>query len=428
MTVPPLPNPLRDAWAQVNDASAAWQLGLIGASLVLAWLITHTLTRRLATHPETGAKLAGFSEVFFPLSVLALLLMGRAVLQHWLPVAFINLLIPLALALTLIRATNHILRMAFAPSELVQLIKQAITWLVLIGLALHLSGLNHEVLNALDDLGVNIGKQRISLLLVLEGVLSMLATVVIALWVGRLIETRVMRAKTLELNLRIVLAKIIRALLMLVGVLIALPLAGIDITFLSVFGGALGVGLGFGLQKTASNYISGFIILLDRSVRIGDVVTVDNKYGEITQITNRYTVVKSLDGTEAIIPNETMITSTVVNHSFTTRDVRMNLSVQVSYASSLEQAMTIMKRVALSHPRVLQQPLPEVFLKEFGDNGLLLDLVVWISDPEQGQLNLRSALNFDIWREFQAAGIEIPYPRRDIRVVDSAATAVIPTS
>jgi small-conductance mechanosensitive channel len=188
------------------------------------------------------------------------------------------------------------------------------------------------------------------------------------------------------------------------------------------------VGLGFGLQKTASNYISGFIILLDRSVRIGDVVTVDNKYGEITQITNRYTVVKSLDGTEAIIPNETMITSTVVNHSFTTRDVRMNLAVQISYASSLEQAMMIMKRVALSHPRVLQQPVPEVFLKEFGDNGLLLDLVVWISDPEQGQLNLRSALNLDIWREFQAAGIEIPYPRRDIRVVDFAANAVIPSS
>jgi small-conductance mechanosensitive channel len=428
MSVVQLPNPLRDALMQVNDASLAWQLGLIGVSLALAWLITHTLTRRLATHPETGAKLAGFTQVFFPLSVLALLLIGKAILQHWLPVAFINLLIPLALALTLIRATSHILRMAFAPSELVQLIKQAVTWLVVLGLALHLSGLNHEVVNALDDLGINIGKQRISLLLVLEGVLSMLATVVIALWVGRLIETRVMRAKTLELNLRIVLAKIIRALLMLVGVLIALPLAGIDITFLSVFGGALGVGLGFGLQKTASNYISGFIILLDRSVRIGDVVTVDNKYGEITQITNRYTVVKSLDGTEAIIPNETMITSTVVNHSFTTRDVRMNLAVQISYASSLEQAMMIMKRVALSHPRVLQQPVPEVFLKEFGDNGLLLDLVVWISDPEQGQLNLRSALNLDIWREFQAAGIEIPYPRRDIRVVDFAANAVIPSS
>jgi small-conductance mechanosensitive channel len=422
----PLPSPLRDALAQVNDASLVWQLTLIGASLVLGWLITHTLRRRLATHPESGLKLAGFAQVFFPLSVLVLLLVGKIVLQHWLPVAFITLLIPLALAITLIRATSHILRMAFAPSELVQLVTQVITWLVLIGLVLHLTGLNHEVVNALDDLGIDFGKQRISLLLVLEGVLSMLATVVIALWVGRLVETRVMRAQTLELNLRIVLAKSVRALLILMGVLIALPLAGIDITFLSVFGGALGVGLGFGLQKTASNYISGFIILLDRSVHIGDVVTVDNRYGEITQITNRYTVVKSLDGTEAIIPNETMITSTVVNHSFTTRDVRMNLSLQVSYASSLEQAMAIMKRVAQAHPRVLHQPAPEVFLKEFGDNGLLLDLVVWISDPEAGQLSLRSALNFEIWRQFQAAGIEIPYPRRDIRIVDSAVDAAIP--
>ena len=427
MNLPQLRSPLLDALAQVNDASLVWQLALIGASLVLGWLITHTLRRRFASPPESGLKLAGFAQVFFPLSVLVLLLLGKTLLQPWLPVAFISLLIPLALAITLIRATSHILRIAFA-SELAQLIERAVIWLVLIGLLLHLTGLNHEVVNALDDLGINIGKQRISLLLVLEGVLSMLATVVIALWVGRLIETRVMRAKTLELNLRIVLAKIIRALLIMIGVLIALPLAGIDITFLSIFGGALGVGLGFGLQKTASNYISGFIILLDRSVRIGDVVTVDNKYGEITQITNRYTVVKSLDGTEAIIPNETMITSTVVNHSFTTRDVRMNLPVQVSYASSLEQAMVIMKRVAQAHPRVLHQPAPDVFLKEFGDNGLLLDLVVWISDPEEGQLNLRSALNFEIWREFQAAGIEIPYPRRDIRVVDSATAAVMPPS
>lgn len=423
-----LPSPLVDALAQIGDAGILWQLAAIGITLIIAWLITYSLRRRFAHHSESDVKLASFAPVLFPLIALMLLLIGKTVVQHWLPVALFSVLIPLALALTLVRASRHTLHMAFTPSELVQMIERAIIWLVVIGLALYLTGLDHEVVKALDDLGINIGKQRISLLLVLEGVISMLATVVIALWIGRLIETRVMRAKTLELNLRIVLAKIIRALLIMFGVLIALPLAGIDITFLSIFGGALGVGLGFGLQKTASNYISGFIILLDRSVRIGDVVTVDNKYGEITQITNRYTVVKSLDGTEAIIPNETMITSTVVNHSFTTRDVRMNLSLQVSYASSLEQAMAIMKRVAQAHPRVLHQPAPDVFLKEFGDNGLLLDLVVWISDPQEGQLNLRSALNFEIWREFQAAGIEIPYPRRDIRVVDSATKAVTPSS
>ena len=419
-------SPLQAALSQLNDVSVIWQLGLAAASLALAWLFTYALRRRFADQQRPlGLKLDGLSQVMLPLIVVLLLLLSKTVLQHWMPTDLIHLFLSLALALTLIRAAKHMLHRAFAPSELLLLVEQALAGVVLIGVVLHLTGLHREVLQTLDDIGLSIGKQRISLLLVLEGVISILLTVVIALWIGRLIEARVMRADTLELNLRIVLAKIVRALLMLVGVLIALPLAGIDVTFLSVFGGALGVGLGFGLQKVASNYISGFIILLDRSVRIGDVVTVDNKYGEITQITNRYTVVKSLDGTEAIVPNETMITSTVVNHSFTTRDVRMNLQLSVSYTSPLERAMAIMKNTALANPRVLHQPQPEVLLKEFGDNGLLLELVIWIDDPEDGQLNLRSALNLAIWREFQAAGIEIPFPRRDIRVIDSASAAAI---
>ena len=420
-------SPLHDALAQLNDASLIWQLGLAGASLALAWLFTHILRQRFADPAQTRLKFDGITQVLLPLIVLLLLLLGKTVLQHWMAVGLLRLFLSLALALTLIHAAKHILRRAFAPSALLQLVEQTLTGILLIALALHWTGLHREVMSTLDDIGLNFGKQRISLLLVLEGVMAMLLTVVTALWIGRLIEARVMRADTLELNLRIVLAKIVRALLMLIGLLIALPLAGIDITFLSVFGGALGVGLGFGLQKVASNYISGFIILLDRSVRIGDVVTVDNKYGEITQITNRYTVVKSLDGTEAIVPNETMITSTVINHSFSNRNVRMNLPLAVSYASPLERAMAIMENTALANPRVLHQPAPEVFLKEFGDSGLLLELVIWISDPEEGQLKLRSALNLAIWREFQAAGIEIPYPRHDIRVVDSAPPAVMPT-
>ena len=419
-------SPLQDALAQSNDASLIWQLGLVCASWSLAWLVTYLISRRFARQQPADLKRDAISSVLLPLLALILLVLGKSLLQHWLPVGLLRLFIALTFAFAFIRAVIHILRITFKPSELLQLVEHTLIVVVVIAAALHLTGLHHEVLEALDDIGLNVGKQRVSILLVLEGALSMLATVAIALWIGRLIEVRVMSVNTLELNLRIVLAKIVRALLMLIGVLIALPLAGIDITFLSVFGGAFGVGLGFGLQKVASNYISGFIILLDRSLRIGDVVTVDNKYGEITQITNRYTVVKSLDGTEAIVPNETIITSTVVNHSFSSRNVRMNLSLVVSYTSPLETAMGIMVNTALANPRVLHDPAPEVFLKEFGDSGLLLELVIWISDPEEGQLSLRSALNLSVWREFQKAGVEIPYPRRDIRVLDSAATAVMP--
>lgn len=425
MSTPNLASPLYDAYTQLNDPSWLWQLGTICAAVALAWLFSYFLRRRLAHAPAASLQRDGVSRVLPPLIVSLLLFLAQAVLHHWMPVGLIGLGLALALAFTLMCAGQHILRIAFAPSELLQMVQHTLSGIVLIALALHLTGLHREVIQTLDDISLTMGKQRISLLLVLEGVVSMLVTVAVALWIGRLIEDRVMRAATLELNLRIVMAKIVRALLMLIGIMIALPLAGIDITFLSVFGGALGVGLGFGLQKVASNYISGFIILLDRSIRIGDLVTVDNRYGEIAQITNRYTVVKSQDGTEAIVPNETMITSTVINHSFSNRNVRMNLQLSVSYASPLEKAMALMKQVALATPRVLHDPGPEVYLREFGDNGLLLELVVWISDPEEGQLSLRSTLNLAIWREFQAAGIEIPYPRRDIRVLDSVPPVVM---
>ena len=420
-------SPLRDAYLQLNDGSVPWQLGVLLASLLLGWVLTWLLCRRFAQQPDSNSKLDGLSQVLLPIMVLLLLFLGKAVLQHWMPIAWLRVFIAMALAYSLIRATKHILQMAFAPSNLLQMVQRVLSIVFILGLILYLTGLNQEVVKTLGEIGLDIGKHRVSLLLVLEGAISMLVTVVGALWIGRLIESRVMRAATLELNLRLVLAKIVRALLMLVGILIALPLAGIDITFLSVFGGALGVGLGLGLQKIASNYISGFIILLDRSLRIGDLVTVDNRYGEITQITNRYMVVKSQDGTEAIVPNETIISSTVINHSFSNRHVRINIQVSVSYGCALETAMAIMKNTALANPRVLQQPGPEVYLREFGDNGLLLELVLWIGDPEQGQLNLRSALNLAIWREFKAAGIEIPYPQRDIRIIESAPSAVMPS-
>lgn len=417
-------NLLLEAFAELEDSRLWWQLFTIGISLLIAWLLANAVGKYFPRKEAPGEKSIALQRALFPLFAFILLLVGKSVAARWLPVALINLVIPLALALLLIRSTSEMLRFAFTPNSLIALIEKTATWIVLIGLALHLTGLHREVLDALEEMGLTVGKQRISLLLVLEGVASMIVTVVIALWISRLIESRVMHADTLDLNLRIVLAKVMRALLLVVGVLIALPLAGIDITFLSVFGGALGVGLGFGLQKTASNYISGFIILLDRSVRIGDVIAVDNKFGEITQINNRYTVLKGQDGTEAIIPNETLITSTVINHSFSTRQVRLHLPLQISYDSPLEQAMTLLREAALANPRVLRDPGPEAFLREFADNGLMLELVIWIADPEEGQLSLRSALNLEIWRRFQAAGIEIPYPRRDIRVLDSKGSVV----
>jgi small-conductance mechanosensitive channel len=241
----------------------------------------------------------------------------------------------------------------------------------------------------------------------------MLAT----MWLGRVIENKIMVTESLDMNLRVVMSKLIRASLIVLGVLIALPLAGIDITVLSVFGGALGIGIGFGLQKIASNYVSGFIILLDRSIHPGDVLTVDGRFGKVSKLTTRYMVLQSNDGTEAIIPNETLVSSTVINHSYSNRQIRISIPVQVSYQTDLERAMEIMKQAAIQHARVLADPETKVYLKSFGDNGIDLELGVWISDPEEGQLNLRSDINMAIWQQFKQAGIEIPYPQRDVRII-----------
>ena len=238
-----------------------------------------------------------------------------------------------------------------------------------------------------------------------------------ALWIGRTVKEKVMATEHLDMNLRVVLSKLLQSALVIIGILIALPLAGIDITVLSVFGGALGIGIGFGLQKIASNYVSGFIILLDRSIHPGDVLTVDGRFGKVSQLTTRYMVLMGNDGTEAIIPNETLVSSTVINHSYSNRQIRIGIPIQISYQSDVQRAMDIMKQAAVRHARVLSTPETKVYLKSFGDNGIDLELSTWINDPKEGQLNLRSDINMEIWRQFQQAGIEIPFPQRDVRII-----------
>ena len=214
------------------------------------------------------------------------------------------------------------------------------------------------------------------------------------------------------------LAKFLRAVLLVVGVLVALQAIGFDLTLLTVFGGALGVGIGLGLQKLAANYIAGFTILLDRSIRLGDMITVDGRYGVVSRVTSRYVVVKSLDGVEAIVPNETLITTTVLNHSYTAPEVRIGITIQVAYDSDIDLALKLMEEAARAEPRVLTAPNPPTgFLASFADSGINLELGLWLRDPEKGQLNLRSALNRRIYELFRANGISIPYPRRDVRLI-----------
>jgi small-conductance mechanosensitive channel len=217
--------------------------------------------------------------------------------------------------------------------------------------------------------------------------------------------------------MRVVLSKVLRVFLLFIAILIGLSAVGLDLTLLSVFGGALGVGLGFGLQRIASNYVSGFILLLDKSMQIGDIVTVDTHYGTITDLRTRYLVLKKLDGTQVIVPNELLIINPVINHSFTDRNMRVLLDLQVAYQSDLELVLSLMLKAAADNARVLVTPEPMATIKAFGESGVDVTLSVWIADPENGQLLLKSELYLALWQMFKANNITIPFPQREIRVL-----------
>jgi small-conductance mechanosensitive channel len=287
--------------------------------------------------------------------------------------------------------------------------------------ALYITGLLPDVIAALESVSFTVGKQRLDLWLVLQGIATVLATLLLALWAGGAIEDRLMAAQGMDSNLKVVFARLTRAVLIVLAVLIGLPIVGIDLTTLSVFGGALGVGLGFGLQKIAANYISGFIILLDRSIRIGDMISVGNERGQVTRITTRYTVLKGMTGVEAIVPNEVLVGSVVQNESYTDTRVRIALPVQVSYAADLDRALDILVEAASLQPRVLRDPAPRAFVMAFADSGISLELGFWIDDPEQGTQKIKSDINLAIYRGLKAAGIEIPFPQREVRLIGPSA-------
>jgi small-conductance mechanosensitive channel len=283
---------------------------------------------------------------------------------------------------------------------------------------LHFTGVLPGLWQELDAMEIPVGAKHISVFELLKGAVVVILTIAATLWLSGLLEQRLQRATRIDSSVRVVASKFLRAALLVLGVLIALQAVGIDLTLLAVFGGALGVGIGLGLQKIASNYIAGFTILLDRSIRLGDMITVDNRFGVVSRLTARYVVVRSLDGIEAIVPNETLVTTTVLNHSYTSREIRVGIPVQISYDSDVERALALMEQAARAQPRVLKVPnAPFAAVLRLGESGIDLELGVWINDPENGQGNLRSALYLAILKDFRANGIQIPYARRDVSIV-----------
>ena len=395
--------------------TALVELGAVAGCLLLAWLVVRLLRGPL---PRQGSMWFGrgiVDGVFFPLLALLLALAARWALQGVLPLAVFRLALPVLVSLAAIRLTVRVLRASFPTSQLVRVVERSLSWVAWLAVVLWITGVLPLLLQELDAIQWKIGSSKISVRNIIEGAVSAALVLMLTLWIAALLEARLLHGATDNISIRKMAANALRALLLFVGLVFALSAAGIDLTALGVLGGALGVGIGFGLQKLAANYISGFVIRAERSMRIGDLVKVDNFEGRITDITTRYTVIRALNGRESIVPNEMMITQRVENSSLADPHVLMNTSVQVAYGTDLDGLMPKLAQAVAAVPRVVVDIAPAVQLTSFAADGLELTVAYWIGDPENGQGNVRSDVNLALLRTLNAEGVEIPFPQRVVR-------------
>ena len=405
--------------AALADPRGWVDLALVGLCIGIAWAFDRRLEQRArAREPRARHHLqASVGRVVFSLVALLLLALDRVVYKYfWGVPVFVDIAIPMLVALAVIRVLLYGMRRLFARQAWLKTSERAIAFTIWGLVVLYFIGVLPEIARELDELVLPVGKTSISLLTVGKSIAAVVATLIVTLWLSSLLEARLLNATSLDSNIKAVLAKFLKAVLLVVAVLVALQAIGFDLTLLTVFGGALGVGIGLGLQKLAANYIAGFTILLDKSIRLNDMITVDGRHGVVARVTARYVVVRSLDGVEAIVPNETLVTTTVLNHSSSAREARAVVAIQIAYDADLDTALRLMEEAARSEPRVLTEPNPPLaIVTGFMDNGIALELGFWVRDPEMGQGLLKSTINRRMFAAFRANGIEIPYPRREIR-------------
>jgi small-conductance mechanosensitive channel len=401
--------------------SALTELAVLAGCLAVAWWLVRALRGARAEPGSTWFGDRIVDGALFPVLALLLALLARwfmqTVLPEQLPVAVFRLVVPILMSLAVIRLTVRVLHASFPDSQLMRVFERSVSWIAWVAVVLWITGLLPLILQELDAISWKVGSTQISVRNLIEGAVSAVLVLMLALWVSSLLEARLLAGATDNLSIRKMAANALRALLLFVGLMFALSAAGIDLTALGVLGGAVGVGIGFGLQKLAANYISGFVILAEHSMRIGDLVKVDNFEGRITDISTRYTVIRALNGRESIVPNEMMITQRIENASLADSKVAVFTEVQVAYGTDLAALMPRMAEVVSRVPRVLADPAPGVLLTAFAADGLNLRVGFWIADPDQGQLGPISDANLALLRLFDEMGVEIPYPQRVVRQV-----------
>ncbi|MBI2768741.1 MAG: mechanosensitive ion channel [Burkholderiales bacterium] len=386
-------------------------LGCLGLAWGLCWL-----TGRKQPPESVWFGRAVIDGLLFPLLALLFTYSARYLVAEYQRVVLLKVAVPVLVSLAGIRLLARVGAAAFPNSGVARLGERLFSWLAWIAAVLWIVGALPAVMAEMDSIQFAFGKSRVSLLSLLQGFLSSGIVLVLVLWISAVLERRILRQTVNDLSLRKVAANVTRAVLLLLGLLFALSAVGVDLTALSVLGGALGVGLGFGLQKLAANYISGFVILAERSLRIGDTIKVDTFEGEVIDIKTRYTLIRATNGRESIVPNEKLITERIENLSLADPRLLVTTEVTVGYESDVDAVQRILVNSALACSRVLHDPEPVARLAKLGADGLEFSLLFWINDPANGQLNVRSEINLAMLKALRAAGIDIPYPQRVVHL------------
>lgn len=343
--------------------------------------------------------------ILFTVFLLAALFLMRAVTwpsrSH-----FITIALSLSLAWLFASVLSRIIRNRF--------VARALAWLTWIYAALVILGIDDEAAAFLDSLAIPLGAVRLSALIVLKAALLLIATVWLAVIVGKYIDERVRISEELTPSIRVLVGKVAKIGLVLVAGAVALSSVGLDLTALTIFSGAVGVGLAFGLQKVVSNFVSGMIILLDKSIKPGDTISLEGTFGWVRELRARFVSVVTRDGREYLIPNEDFITQRVINWSFSDNLVRLDVNFGVSYDADPHKVSELAIAAATSVGRVEAGRRPVCWLTDFGDSSLNFVLRFWIHDPQQGLTNVRGRVLLALWDTFRENGIDIPYPHREI--------------
>jgi small-conductance mechanosensitive channel len=413
------------------------EVGVLAVCLLIGGLVGLELNRRNQRQPNKPPMALSWryfgtqgNVVVMPIIVaLVLVLIANSSLQaaHF-DVTMLGAASRLILAYIVVRSAVLVFAASLGNKSWIQNWETRVALLIWLAIAAEYLGWLDPIIATLDSLGIAAGKSRITVWSVLKLLFTLTLFMLVAAWISRWVERRVKRLTSVAMSTRIGIAKFANAFLIGLSILIGLNAAGVDLTALTVLTGAVGLGLGFGLQSIAANFVSGFVLLMDRSIKPGDVISLSGQsgtstenFGWVQELRGRYVVVRDRDGVEMLVPNQQLISNAVINWSYTDPRIRLKLPIRISYRDDPELALKILMEACEGQARVLRDPAPVSRLMHFSDSGIELELRFWISDPQEGVNNVRSEVNRAIWRLFKEHQITIPMAQREIIVRNAAA-------